>query len=89
MGMQISLTQDEQGYDVINPYIRIERIDTNKDSFYVLLGFYKSQSDVGEKSPFKYYSNSFNRLDVAGNIWSQIYTGLKILPEFQDAIDII
>jgi hypothetical protein len=80
---------DKNMEQIENGYIKITNTIINKNECYFSLGFWKNHMDSITKPSIKEYNNSFHNPNIEENIWIQVYTYCKTLPEFSEATDII
>lgn len=92
MALQQSFTSPQFGFTASEAYKHITRIDINKNGSGTCSvdTYFNAQARWDEKQPLTSTSFSFNTTDMTltGNLMADVYTYLKTLPEFTDAIDV-
>lgn len=92
MALQQSYTSPQFGFTASEAYKHITRVDISKAGACTcqLDTFYDAAARWAEKQPLNSVSFSFNTTDMTltGNLMADVYTYLKTLPEFTDAIDV-
>jgi hypothetical protein len=85
------ISDSHKGIPVSNIYVRIDKVEGNKESLQFVTGYYAMEGNVIFPTPYK--TNEFgikpSVLEGSQNFIKQGYEYLKTIPEFSEATDIL